>query len=161
MIECVLGGKIRRGQIVVAVGDMHFEIWVHADGFAKSLAHVDVLILKFGVTPRSIQPRAYFVLQIIFVFQIVTHVVVKRGGIRPRKIRARRIEFGKLARRVAVNAGEARIEPPHRAPLIAQQFFAEAVDLDAEVGAINVVFAQAGVGGQFFDHGCAVSGGQP
>ena len=50
-----------------------------------------------------------------------------------------------LAHGVEVAAGEAGVEAADGLPLIAQQLLGEAVDLDAQVLALDVVLREAGV----------------
>ena len=49
-----------------------------------------------------------------------------------------------LARSIAIDAREARVDAADGAALTAQEFFREALDLDAQVGAVDVIRRKSG-----------------
>ena len=50
------------------------------------------------------------------------------------------VELESLASRVAVDAREAAVQAADRAAFMPQQLLGEAEDLDAQIGAVNIVF---------------------
>ena len=108
-------------------------------GFAQRLRNVHVAVLIRRVIPGAHAPREDLVRQIAIKFEIVADVIIEHAGIRSGDGGDAGIKLRVFAGGIAVNAEEPGINATNGAPITAQQFFGEAHNLDAEIGAFNVI----------------------
>ena len=137
---------MRRGEVEVAVRHQHAHVRVHRHRLAQRLADRGEAVGELVPAPVEVQALEDLVGQVLLELELGAHVVVHRRGVRRR--RSRRIagiELELLAGRVAVEAGVAAVQAAHGAALVAQQLLAEAEDLDAQVGALDVLDREPGV----------------
>src|SRR6266700_4052122 len=144
MIEGVVGCKKRGGQIVVALGHKDMQERILRHRAAQRLRNVDVAIFIRRITPRPHASCKHFVGQVTVEFYIVPDIIVQHARIWTDDRRYAGVELWPFARGIAVNSGEARVDAAHGAALAAQQLLREALDFDAQVGAIDVVGGKPG-----------------
>ena len=76
--------------------------------------------------------------QIGFVFQILTNVFVECGGERSLYRRITGIVLGAIAGGVEIRALQAAVVPPDRFTLFAQQLLAESLNIDPQIGLLDI-----------------------
>ncbi len=125
-------------QVVITVRDIHFEERVEVHRFAQILRHIQVTV--FLVAP--VRPQAWvedFIRQVALEFQLGAHVFVKGRRVGPHDVCHAGVVFVELSCGIAVFAFESAVDAANRLALVAQQLFCEAVIVDAQVGALDVV----------------------
>ena len=154
----VLGGEIRRGQVVVALGHEEPHVGVLRERAAQRLAGVGIALAPLPLPDASAQD---VVGQVVLVAEGSAHVVVEHRGVgRPDGGHAR-IEIRRVGHGALVDPLEAAVEAAHGAPLSAQQLLAEVPDLEAQVGVVQVALVETRVARETVEDLGALRGGQP
>ncbi len=154
VVEIELGGMKRRGQVEVAVGREHAQMRVLAHRRAEVADHVGQRQRPAAVARHAMLPVPvaddlvvhHRVGHVGLVLEHVGDIPVESRGVGRRDERVRRVEVRRGRDRVDVVPGVAAVVASDALALGQHQFLAEIAGLDAQVGALDVVHRQAGVG---------------
>src|SRR5258708_2179268 len=134
VIESVVRGKKRRGQIVVTFGDKNVQKRILRHGSTQRLCYVDIAIFIRRVIPWTHTSGEDLVGQVAVELEIVAYVIVQHARIRADDGRDAGVEFRPFASGIAIDAGEARVNAADGAALATPVLFREAVVFEGRIG---------------------------